>query len=167
MLSAPGALPDVRGRPVLDIGAWDGKYSFEAERAGASRVVVLDHYVWRLDAAGRQAYYDRCEAEGRLPDPHEIDRGFLVEEGYPGKGGFDLLHEYLGSKVHAVVDDFMTMDLGTHGDFDVVSYFGVRYHMVDPIGALRRVRQVTARVAVASTRSTISSNQFARCILQT
>lgn len=90
-----------------------------------------------------------------------------MEEGYPGKGGFDLLHEYLGSKVHAVVDDFMTMDLGTHGDFDVVSYFGVRYHMVDPIGALRRVRQVTARVAVASTRSTISSNQFARCILQT
>ena len=32
-----GILPDVTGRTVLDIGAWDGKYSFQAERSGASR----------------------------------------------------------------------------------------------------------------------------------
>ena len=30
-------LPDFRGRSVLDIGAWDGYYSFLAERRGASR----------------------------------------------------------------------------------------------------------------------------------
>jgi len=33
-------LPDFRGRSVLDIGAWDGFYSFLAERRGASRVVA-------------------------------------------------------------------------------------------------------------------------------
>ena len=32
--------PDVSGRSVLDIGAWDGKFSFLAEQAGASRVVA-------------------------------------------------------------------------------------------------------------------------------
>ena len=32
------------GRSVLDIGAFDGYYSFAAERLGAARVVALDGY---------------------------------------------------------------------------------------------------------------------------
>lgn len=37
------ALPDdLRGKTVLDIGAWDGFFSFEAERRGAQRVVAMD-----------------------------------------------------------------------------------------------------------------------------
>src|SRR5947208_97682 len=39
-------LPDLTGRTVLDIGAYDGFYSFEAERRGAKRVVAADHFVW-------------------------------------------------------------------------------------------------------------------------
>jgi tRNA (mo5U34)-methyltransferase len=40
-------LPDsLAGRTVLDIGAWDGFFSFEAERRGASRVVAADYYSW-------------------------------------------------------------------------------------------------------------------------
>lgn len=144
------AFPDVGGKSVLDIGAWDGKYSFEAERAGASRVVALDHYVWRLDALARQAYYEKCESEGVLPDPDMVDRGFLVDS-LPGKEGFDLAHEYLDSKVEAVVDDFTTMDLEKLGTFDVVLYFGVLYHMVDPINSLKRVRRVTDELAVIET----------------
>ena len=36
-------LPDrLDGQSVLDIGAWDGAYSFEAERRGAERVVSAD-----------------------------------------------------------------------------------------------------------------------------
>src|SRR4051812_46257253 len=42
-------IPDLRGKSVLDIGAWDGFYSFAAERLGAARVVALDHHVWCLD----------------------------------------------------------------------------------------------------------------------
>ena len=30
-------IPDLNGRTVLDIGAWDGFYSFETERRGAAR----------------------------------------------------------------------------------------------------------------------------------
>jgi len=37
---------DVRGRSVLDIGAWDGFFSFESERRGASRVLATDHFCW-------------------------------------------------------------------------------------------------------------------------
>jgi len=39
-------LPDLRGKTVLDIGAWDGFFSFERERRGARRVVALNHDVW-------------------------------------------------------------------------------------------------------------------------
>jgi tRNA (mo5U34)-methyltransferase len=39
-------LPDLRDKTVLDIGAWDGFFSFEAEKRGASRVVALDRDVW-------------------------------------------------------------------------------------------------------------------------
>ncbi len=145
------SMPDVRGKSVLDIGAWDGKYSYEAERAGTSRVVALDHYVWRLDSQARADYYVRCEQEGILPDPDMIDRGFLLDDALPGKEGFDLLHEYLDSSVEAVVDDFATMDVARLGTFDVVLYFGVLYHMVDPIGSLKRLRQVTGEVAVVET----------------
>lgn len=144
------SFPDVRGKSVLDIGAWDGKYSFEAERRGATRVVALDHYVWRLDPAARQTYYDRCEAEGRLPDSDMVDQAFLSDS-LPGKAGFDMAHEHLGSKVEAVVADFSTMNLGQLGKFDVVLYFGVLYHMVDPIGSLQRVRAVTGSTAVIET----------------
>src|SRR5437588_11652940 len=47
-------LPDLCGKSVLDIGAWDGFFSFAAERAGAARVVALDHYVWSLDLVAAQ-----------------------------------------------------------------------------------------------------------------
>ncbi|MGI0088391.1 MAG: class I SAM-dependent methyltransferase [Nitrosotalea sp.] len=36
----------VKGKTVLDIGAWDGFFSFEAERLGASRVVAIDPFMW-------------------------------------------------------------------------------------------------------------------------
>src|SRR5262245_37663164 len=57
-----GQLPDMRDRTVLDIGAWDGYYSFLAERCGASRVVALDHYAWGVDMGRREEYWAECAA---------------------------------------------------------------------------------------------------------
>jgi tRNA (mo5U34)-methyltransferase len=37
---------DLRGKSVLDVGAWDGFFSFEAERRGAARVVAADSFAW-------------------------------------------------------------------------------------------------------------------------
>ncbi|HWI06193.1 MAG TPA: hypothetical protein VNT54_01600, partial [Solirubrobacteraceae bacterium] len=51
------ALPDLRGRSVLDVGGWDGFFAFEAERRGAARVAVVDHYMWSMDSPGQQAYW--------------------------------------------------------------------------------------------------------------
>jgi len=39
-------LPPLAGKSVLDVGAWDGYFSFAAERLGAERVVALDSVIW-------------------------------------------------------------------------------------------------------------------------
>ncbi len=42
----------VRGRTLIDVGAWDGFYSFEAKRRGAARVVASDNFVWQRYGRG-------------------------------------------------------------------------------------------------------------------
>ena len=37
---------DLIGKTVLDVGAWDGFMSFEAERRGAKRVLAVEHDSW-------------------------------------------------------------------------------------------------------------------------
>ena len=44
----------LQGLSVLDIGAWDGFFSFECERRGAKRVVALDKAVWDIPTFGRE-----------------------------------------------------------------------------------------------------------------
>jgi tRNA (mo5U34)-methyltransferase len=39
-------LPDLAGKNVLDVGAWDGYFSFKAEELGAARVLATDHFCW-------------------------------------------------------------------------------------------------------------------------
>jgi len=57
----------------------------------------------------------------------------------------------LASKVEAVVDDFAKMDVASLGQFDVVLFLGVLYHLIEPLAALERLRKVTGRVAVIET----------------
>lgn len=46
----------LKGTTLLDIGAWNGAYSFEATRRGA-RVLATDHYVWTHDVwRGREGF---------------------------------------------------------------------------------------------------------------
>ena len=40
---------DLHGKNVLDIGAWDGFFSFEAKRRGASRVLAIDSFCWEAE----------------------------------------------------------------------------------------------------------------------
>lgn len=146
----PSDLPPLSGRSVLDIGAWDGRYSFMAEREGASRVVALDHYAWGIDFGAREAYWRECAERGELPDHHRDVTDFWLPD-LPGRRGFDFAHEALQSSVEPVVADFATVDLDELGTFDVVLFFGVLYHMQEPLTALKRVRVLTTKVAAIET----------------
>jgi tRNA (mo5U34)-methyltransferase len=48
---------DLSGKSVLDIGAWDGFYSFEAEKRGANKVLAIDNfYRDKLEKTGSQGF---------------------------------------------------------------------------------------------------------------
>jgi tRNA (mo5U34)-methyltransferase len=48
----------VDGKSVLEIGAWDGFFSFEAEKRGALRVLATDHFCWSGPGWGTKAGFD-------------------------------------------------------------------------------------------------------------
>jgi tRNA (mo5U34)-methyltransferase len=70
---------DLTGKTVLDVGAWDGYYSFEAERRGAARVLAIDSLIgWHGDVgtAGfelARAYY-RSTVEFRVMSVMDVDQ---------------------------------------------------------------------------------------------
>jgi len=109
------------GKSVLDIGAWDGFFSFEAERRGAKRVLATDSFVWR----------GGCD--------------------WADKRGFDLSKGALGSKVEEKEIDVLDLSPEKVGTFDVVFFLGVLYHMKHPLLALERVASVAKDFLVLET----------------
>jgi tRNA (mo5U34)-methyltransferase len=115
-------LPDLTGKTVLDVGAWDGFFSFEAERRGASRVVALDTFSWQARGEGT------------------------------GKAGFELARRALGSKVEDVEVEVMDISPETvGGTFDVVLFLGVLYHLKHPFLAIEKLRSVTRELLIVET----------------
>lgn len=90
---------DLRGKRALDIGAWDGWFTFEMERRGASVVAV-----------------DAVRSEK-----------FLAAR------------EMLGSHAEYIVSDVYDLKSSTLGQFDVVLFLGVLYHLKHPLLGLERV----------------------------
>ena len=70
-LALPGSLA---GQTVLDIGAWDGFFSFECERRGAARVVAADYYSWHGTGWGAKAGFELArEALGSRVEDIDVD----------------------------------------------------------------------------------------------
>lgn len=144
-------LPDLANKTVLDIGAWDGFYSFEAERRGASRVLALDHYIWSMDSAALSDYYLRHSDKPAAPTSYELIPGSWKPGLLPGKRGFDTAHYILNSNVEQLVGDFMAIDPVEVGSFDVVLFLGVLYHLKEPLTALKRLALFARELAVIET----------------
>lgn len=107
---------DLRGKRVLDVGAWDGFWTFEALKRGASQVVAID---------------DFSDYLGRLP-----------QESRKAWQTFDTCKEILGySEYQCPRFDMSVYDLreDTFGKFDVVFFFGTLYHLRHPLLALDRL----------------------------
>ena len=96
-LAVIGLPDDLRGTSVLDIGAWDGAFSFEAERRGADRVVAVDSYCWSGDGWGTKDGFDCAR---RLLGSKVEDREIEVLDLLPDNVGvFDLVL-FLGVLYH-------------------------------------------------------------------
>jgi tRNA (mo5U34)-methyltransferase len=105
------------GRSVLDVGAFDGFYSFLAESRGARRVVAVDN----------EQYVDWVQARF----------GILLE----GGAGFRAVAELTSCDVAYRRMD--ALDVGRLNEtFDVVLCFGILHRVTDPIALLRALADV-------------------------
>src|SRR5207249_5480733 len=117
-------LPDMAGKSVLDIGAWDGFYTFHAEHFGARRVVALDHYAWSIDFRKASDYTTRQRIAGEPIRAFHTVPDIWDPIGLPGKRGFDLAYRARSSRAEVVVDDLLTMELRALWSFDSVLLVG-------------------------------------------
>ncbi len=138
-----GLPPDLSGRTVLDIGAWDGYFSFEAEKRSAALVVASDMAL----------------------TPPSLDR--LEQGNWGANKGFRLAHHLLQSKVRFIESSVFKIDaavrqaaINTVGDlddkefplsYDVTLFYGVLYHLIEPFLALQKLAAVTKGVALVET----------------
>lgn len=110
---------DLTGKRVLDVGAWDGYWTFEALKRGARQVLAIDDFsdnVGHLETSDRKAW-----------------------------ATFDLCRDALGhseavcSRREMTVYDLDPAEVGT---FDVVLFFGTLYHLRYPMLALDKLSAV-------------------------
>jgi tRNA (mo5U34)-methyltransferase len=111
---------DFAGKRVLDVGACDGLWSFEAERRGASVVVAADLFDYALE---RFLFCKRVLGSRVIP----LYSVSVYE-----------LADSLGRHLHDPARPFAPYA----AKFDIVIFFGVLYHLRDPLLGLAQVRSV-------------------------
>jgi tRNA (mo5U34)-methyltransferase len=115
----------VAGKSVLDIGAWDGFFSFEAEKRGAARVLATDHFCWSGPGWGTKAGFDYVHGQlGSRVETLDIDVPQISPE-------------------------------AVGGVFDVVLFLGVLYHVKDPLKCLEQAASVTGERMVVETETAL------------
>jgi len=100
------------GLTVLDVGAWNGAFSFEAKRRGAARVLATDMFTWT----------------------HPVYRGFERFLYVRRDTGLDIEYKLIDVPDHTTE---------TVGQFDVVLFLGVFYHLPDPLSAIKRLAEIS------------------------
>lgn len=116
----------VAGKSVLDIGAWDGSFSFAAEERGARDVLATDHFCWG-------------------------------GAGWGTKAGFDLARKARGSAVRELEVDIPELTVQRVGQFDIVLFLGVLYHLKNPLLTLEQMALLATEVLVVDTETTLDT----------
>lgn len=107
------------GQRVLDVGAWDGYWTFEALKRGAKQAVAIDDF---SDFLGRLAESDR-----KAWDTFDLCREAL---GYSEEQA-----DRVEMSVYGVAEE-------TVGRFDTIFCFGLLYHVRHPLLVLDQLAQV-------------------------
>ena len=124
---------DMTGLRVLDIGAWDGYWTWEALRRGAAEVVAIDDFSDQLGTdVERNGWdtFDLCREALGFTEPMSAYEDDKARRNAKGQGCWRLdisIHE-LNEKAW--------------GRFDVVFFFGTLYHLKHPLLALEKISEI-------------------------
>lgn len=126
------AIPnDLSDKRILDIGAWDGYWTFEALRRGAREVIAIDDFSDNLgepEKAKRNKWetFDICrEAFGYID--HHFENGWLNDNGQ--------MCRRQQISVYDISEDLL-------GRFDIIFLFGTIYHLKYPLLALDKISAI-------------------------
>lgn len=127
-----GIADDFTGKRILDIGTWDGYWTWDALKRGAAEVVAIDNFT---DDIG---------------EPFGIKR--------LGWESFDICREAFGFTTELTTqnatmwknnngqtvrrEEMSVYDIESLGEFDVVFFFGTIYHLQHPLVALQKIASV-------------------------
>lgn len=118
---------ELRGKTVIDIGAWDGLESFKSEQYGAKRVLAAD--VW-YDAPFLSQYWRSIRE---------------------GDEGFRCVKKILNSSVEQMNIDVFEISEKKVGKFDIVFFLGVLYHVQHPLKALQIISSICTEMLMLET----------------
>ena len=113
---------DLTGKTVIDLGACDGFYSFECEKRGAARVLAVDSPHWGTGQYG-------------------ISR----------KKQFNLARKLFNSKVEDLEIDLHNLKVDLVGQFDIVLFLGILYHLDNPVQCLKNACEMTKELCIIET----------------
>lgn len=118
------AIPEriIRGKRLLDIGCWDGFFSFWCEKRGV-KVIPIDNFQYK----------------GFVQSKYDIK--------LKGGEGFRVAAQCLGSELTLLKKDFTDVK----GKFDIVLFFGILYHQRNPFLALEHLSRLTHEYSIIET----------------
>jgi len=124
---------DLTGMRVLDIGAWDGYWTWEALKRGAKEVVAIDDF---SDTCGnpnikrnRWETFDLCREAF----------GFTEKTVSYGDTAWINQNKQLVKRDER---DIYSLDKEIDGQFDIVFFFGTIYHLKHPYLALEKISSI-------------------------
>ena len=131
---------DLTGWSVLDIGAWDGYFSFVAEKRGAYPVVAFDspNYSWNKESITIQS--------------KEIKQN--------GKAGFLEAKEKLNSKINDIEGELEELSSWKSPEFDLVLDLGVLYHCEHPFQHIKDLYKLTKKLLILETHIDLNDAPF-------
>lgn len=135
-----GIPDDLTGKRVLDIGAWDGFWTWEALKRGAKEVVAIDDFSdncgnpdivkrngWETFDLCREAFgFDGRDGAAVVPDLNDLSGGYWYNE-----------NQQQLTRIQMSI-----YDINNLGQFDIVFFFGTIYHLKYPYLAMEKIASI-------------------------
>jgi len=130
---------NLKGWSVLDVGCWDGYFSFVAEKRGAHPVLAVDSLLhsWNkknITIQGKEIIQD-------------------------GKEGFETARKKLKSRVADLNWELDKIDM-IIGEWDLVLALGLLYHVENPYKLIKDLYRITNKMLILETHIDVNDAPF-------